>query len=133
MPYKLHLRFNNPGDGNGKIDKVKAIKAVRRLTGYGLKEAKEFVEQAMDLDSGREVLVTVLYADGDGRFPEGAERREQFLDLEVAGFHGYIQDVNDSSRRELVDGMKQTLINAINHGQYDIAQDLLNLVEKYDH
>ena len=110
--------------GDGKLtQKISAIKGLRMLTGAGLKDAKEFVEQAQDA------------------FPQPIQ-----VDLESTGDHAKLvegkalvaeaglaaADIGDPRRTDVFDGLRALTRLAVEKQQYGLADRLLTILQQED-
>jgi len=100
-------------------NKVRAVKGLRKLTLLGLKEAKELAES---IKYGfPNVTTTSLEVN-----PDPVAVADAIVNIEEGGIT--IVDNSGPDRIELLDGVKVLCADAVNKGQYDIAQTLLDLL-----
>lgn len=89
--------------------KVESIKAIRNISGMGLKEAKDFIEAS----ENKEMALNV--------YPDKAQWLQ---DLRHAG-------VNVREDKTIVASLTALLHHAIDSRHFDVAEDLLHIVRKY--
>ena len=114
MAYLVKNRnYHNP-------NKVAAIKAVRAITGLGLKEAKDAVEEAM---VGHIVSINTSFNPYDTIHAAGLQ------DLSDMGF-----DLGDKKTKTAIvlESVKQAAILATKEDDYDLTRLLLNVLTEYD-
>jgi len=92
------------------IDRIAAIKALRNLTGLGLKEAKDFIEAAMVKE--QELIIQRTSSDA-------------FAELAATG-------VRIREDKTILSSLTALLHHAIDSRQYEMAEDLLTLVRKHN-
>ena len=101
--------------------KVACIKAARSLTGLGLKDAKDFIELAMDTGTAE----VTLYGPMDPKILGSEEvdtlRREGFR---ING----LADKKDAILRST----KTSARIAIDDGEYELAIDLVKVLQQHD-
>jgi len=102
------------------VNKVTAIKALRLLTGLGLKEAKDFIECVMDTQSK-----TITFVPN----PNTVHTTEAIENLASGGFT-YVEDLS-ADREGVLKELKKLTKMAVEKDQSDIAMDLLNLLTKH--
>jgi len=100
--------------------KVASIKALRTLTGLGLKEAKDAVEDAMD--TGK----TSIQMYGD---PVSLLRTEEVKILTSEGFR--VNGIGDK-KEAIVNSVQTSARIAIQDKQYELAIDLLKVLKDHD-
>jgi len=101
-------------------NKVAAIKAVRAITGIGLKEAKDAVEDAM---AGRAANIDSTFNPHDPIHASGLR------DLADMGF-----DLGDKNVKSaiILESVKQSAILAAKEDDYELSRLLLNVLTDYD-
>ena len=115
---KLRLtRAGMPADFN----KVAAIKAFRQLSGVGLKEAKDAVEEAMANGS----VEIDLY----GEPSASLLRTEEVKILQGEGFR--ISGITDK-KEVILRSTKTSARIAVDEGEYDLAIDLIKVLQQHD-
>ena len=106
-------------------NKVAAIKALRSLSGLGLKEAKDGVEDVMD---GRSLTVPLAIGALDDRGQLNA--REELATLRQEGIHVGA----GSTKRDAVIGATRSAAKiAVDDKQYDLAIDLIKVLRDHDY
>lgn len=99
----------------GAFNKVGCIKAVRSLTGMGLKEAKDLVEAAVG-PNGSEQMFAIR-----GDIPE-SEVTEQIAFLKAGG--AIVSSLGVSHRSVIMGTLKETALFATSVGEYLLASKL---------
>ena len=117
--YMAHL-IKNKNYSTNFSNKVAAIKAVRAITGLGLKEAKDAVEDAM---IGNAVSINTSFNPHDPIHSGGLQ------DLKDMGF-----DLGDKNTKTaiILESVKQAAILATKEDDYDLTKLLLNVLTDYD-
>ena len=105
------------GTPNGLSDKIQAIKALRGLTGLGLKESKEMVEAAA---AGTQQRATISSNDPDA-----------VNSLRLAGLNITIIQHDHPSRTHIAGEIQKITTYATLAGQYDLAKVLIDVLEMY--
>jgi hypothetical protein len=111
-----------------RAEKVRAIKAIRILSGLGLKEAKDIV------DAENSCTLQVVTSDGpvswDNSEIVSAERRytDAVSDLYAAGI--YVTEVM-STRNVLLDEVRQLASDALMEKQDDLAIALIEVLARF--
>ena len=99
------------------INKVAAIKALRVLTKCGLKEAKEFVEAAMDKGSVTDDDINVL--------PD-LTHHDKVTSVNTLNSLGYFVDTKET---QLVNAFNGALDVACEQRRYDLIRSILDLID----
>jgi len=103
----------------GKVEnKIKAIKGVRFITGLGLKEAKELIEQTMEAGTSK---IDVLPN-------SAAPRKHEAIALLKEGGFSYFEQA--PSRDKILIEVKKLIKMSVENDQNDIATELLQLRER---
>lgn len=102
-------------------NKVAVIKAVRSLTGLGLKEAKDTVEDAVDRNRPANIDIA--------RHLENPIIDDCVRTIEQNGL-----TIDDKSQKIdfILEGMKQSAILSTKEGEYELAQLLTDALIKYE-
>jgi len=103
-------------------DKIAAIKGVRALTGMGLKEAKEAVE---DIVPGRQKVFQISHAILEPSFTEAINR------IRSSGLTVQVGKNNNVARSGIGEGIRKLVTYANMSAQYDISRALLDVLETY--
>jgi len=98
-----------------KYDKVASIKAVRALTGLGLKDTKDLVEDAFDLHSA------VIEAHV---MPMNGRSTEHYETLAAEGF------TIECTENALVDHLHKAAVAATELRKYAVARKILDAIEE---
>ena len=109
--------FKMAGDS---YDKVRCIKALRALTGLGLKEAKEFVEEVADKD----IVTADVIVKG-----EEDEIAQAIKNLASAGI--LADRTSREEIAELTTQLVEVTISAIKLDQLQLSKELLDLIIRY--
>lgn len=96
-------------------NKVAAIKGIRSLTGIGLKEAKEFIEEVMETGMTRRIAFSA---------PKNKVVQEEFNRLADSGF---AVEISGDNRNKVKDELKKLIKMAVENDQNDIAIELLKV------
>ena len=118
----MHIQISLPtGQLPEDFNKVSAIKLVRALGGYGLKDAKDLVESTMDISRGTERVdvhpETILPAD---------QRVNLIRELRRMGFN--IGEDYQAVVTTLIDLSK----HCIDVELFELAADILKVVDKHN-
>lgn len=103
---------------NGFINKVTAIKGLRKLTGMDLKSSKEFVELVQE----RGVLNKVITVTD-----QQEHESEGIITMRGGGI--IVTDTNTNARADILDALKEIAAEAVKADQYDIAKQLIAVIE----
>ena len=101
------------------INKVLSIKGLRKLTGMGLKDAKEFSEL---VQNNKSLVQSVDIVELDE-----AEKAEALRMIFEGGIS--VLDNAGTARKHLLDSIKAIAVEAVEEGQFDIARDLISILE----
>ena len=107
---------------NALDNKITAIKAMRQLTGYGLKEAKDAIEgivpgKMYSFAAGHQILA-----------PEFDEIVDRFR---ISGLDVQVVQENNKVRQVIGEEIHQLVTYATLGGQYDLAKALLDVAETH--
>jgi hypothetical protein len=111
---ELVLKLPNPEHMNKKVD---SIKAVRALTGLGLKQAKAVVDQ---LGEGKSQMIDVILHPTDRRDHYDTFQLNGITVMEKFAGNSYVKDIRNLS------------IRALKNGDYTVAVDVIELLQKVD-
>lgn len=104
---------------------VKVIKAVRAVTGFGLKEAKELSESMRASNDG-----AVFFVDS---FPQYAAndsvKAEAIAELKM---YGVSISVGGDNTQHFIKELKESVCAMIMAGETSLAKDVLSVVEKWE-
>lgn len=100
----------------GGWNKVAGIRAIRALTGDGLKESKDLIEAAV----GQQMPMTVRQ-DRPGPYSD-SEIAEALRDLKAAGVE--VVDAGADTRQMIIATINEAAIFATMSGEYDLAARL---------
>jgi len=100
-------------------DKIRAIKALRNLTGYGLKESKDLIDAA----DGRVMKFETSTSD-EQLANWNTTSKAQLMEL---GYAGYSVQLIGASFCERI---KDLACEAIQSNEYGLAHDLLDLLQR---
>lgn len=103
-------------------NKIAAIKAVRALTGLGLKEAKDLVERVMPHHSE---ILKVGHGVLEPHFSE------YVTSLKDSGLTVRVSDIHSKVRAGIADEIRKLITFTTMAGQYDISKALLDVMETY--
>jgi hypothetical protein len=103
-------------------NKVQAIKAVRGLTGQGLKDAKDLVDR---VNPGHSELVRVDPTVLEPNFSDAIRN------LKESGLKVTTGAENNPARRDIGDQLRQVITYATMTAQYDISRVLIDIMETY--
>ena len=112
-----------PIHGRRTTNKVAAIKALRQLTGLGLKEAKDAVEDVM---VGHRIECSVLSG-----YDVESHNSEEYRVLEQEGI-GAVSPRDVLAREAIIIPLKELVSMATCESQYELARDILTVLEKHD-
>ena len=101
---------------------VKAIKAVRFVTNWGLKESKDFIDNIKDRNGGSEIL----HINND---ISRREMQECVQELKDAGMTVSVTNINTPIRRDIAKELNKIISMAILSSQYDISKELILVAE----
>ena len=119
IPDKITLTFPDNYDAFSKVD---VIKAIRSLSGYGLKEAKELSEQRGPVDLNIVMIVGLNDTSHALSFRNGVNL------LKANG----VTVVANSLREGLIKDIRNLTSMAVLKGEVDIAKVLIEALEKVD-
>ena len=103
-------------------NKVAAIKAVRGLTGLGLKETKDLVES---VQPGYPRTVRVLHNIMEPSYSEHVQS------IKMSGLSVTLTHPNDQVRKGIGEEIRRIITYSTMAGQYDIAKGLLDVMETH--
>jgi hypothetical protein len=103
-------------DHSNAFQKINAIKAVRLLSGYGLKEAKEFVDDLMARGHG---VIPDAPASPTGKLPVPVQREFKELGMLL-----------ESGSISLTKRLEQLLVASIREHDFVMAEGLLKLLRE---
>lgn len=106
-------------------NKVAAIKALRYITGLGLKDAKDTVEDVME-GHNLEVPLNPKAIDNHGRL----DAREEVATLRAEGIH---IATGGTKRHAVIGATRAAAKIAVDDHQYDLAIDLIKVLRDHDH
>lgn len=101
-------------------NKIFAIKGIRRITGIGLKEAKDLVESSME--GNTKILIPGTYKLTNGDSPPVKEAIQLIRDANCT-----IQKRAENGQTEL----KKMIKHAIDKDEFDLATELMNTYESH--
>ena len=104
------------------LDKIKAIKAVRGLTGLGLKDSKIAVDNAC---YGKEETLEMHTPVNEPLFAS------MIHNLRQSGMVAHVLHSSDPVRKALKEEIQKLAVYATTADQYDIAQALITLLETH--
>lgn len=124
IPKSIKLVF--PSVGSTNYDRIGVIKAVRALTGMGLKESKDMTEEA------GEHVIRVSISDGvdfySGQTVSAADRYK--LAIENLRLNGV--RVNENSlRSKMVEDVRRLASEAVLRDENDLAVALIEVVRRF--
>ena len=99
-------------------DKIRCIKGLRALTGLGLREAKEFVEE---VQANKKVTIAMNITDA-------SESANEAIKL-LANGGIVVLDSDGESRKMILDEIKILASKSVEASQYDIARQLISILE----
>lgn len=118
-----HLKLTFPPVNSG-YNRIQVIKAVRQLTGLGLKEAKELTEmvgpQLVRVRAEDQTDWTGVLHTADAVFKSCMDA---FKDNGVR--------VADASPVGIMADLRKLAADAVMSSEFDLAQDLINIIRKY--
>jgi hypothetical protein len=118
-----HLKLTFPPVNSG-YNRIQVIKAVRQLTGLGLKEAKELTEMV-----GPQ-LVRVRVEDQTD-WTGILHNAETVFKIGLDTFKDNGVRVDDASPVGIMADLRKLAADAVMSSEFDLAQDLINIIRKY--
>lgn len=102
-------------------NKIKAIKAVRSLSGGALKEMKDFIERGM---VGETQMLTIDDSDP-------VRMKEDIQSLTMEGFGISILDEgNDQARANMLELIKDMVHDCVDQNLFELSRDLTAVLER---
>lgn len=115
------LRIGSRGPSKNP-NKVAAIKAIRYITGVGLKDAKDWIESARDGD-----VIDLKY------YPENRKQTDESrVQYEILQGEGY-EIINNNTKIDIIlEATKQSAKMAIDEGENELATLLLDVINRHE-
>jgi hypothetical protein len=113
--------FSIRTDDGEFINKILSIKGLRKLTGMGLKEAKELLEL---VQKNKSLVQSVDILELDE-----AEKADALRMIFEGGISVIDLDNAGTASKHLLDSIKSVAVKAVEEGQFDIARDLISILE----
>ena len=121
----ISKHYNMTFPAHRDYDRVGVIKAVRQLTGLGLKEAKELTEK-----QGTQ-LVQVRVSDIDDRYTKQSVPAKEVLTDAIADMRGNGVIVVEAVRAGTLVEVRQLASDALLRDELDLAAALIDVLRKF--